>query len=73
VKREGSDRTSLGISGDGNTLVPQVMAAGKKCIVVFTGGTAASKEAWANAPLACCVVIPENHREQLWPMLSSAT
>jgi beta-glucosidase len=47
---EGSDRTSLGISGDGNTLVPQVMAAGKKCIVVFTGGTAASKEAWANAP-----------------------
>ena len=47
---EGSDRSSLGISGDGNTLVPQVMAAGKKCIVVYTGGTAASKEAWADAP-----------------------
>ncbi len=55
---ENSDRPLLGISGSdatvsdaaSSTLVTQILAAHKKCIVVFTGGTAAKKEAWANAP-----------------------
>jgi len=55
---ENADRPLLGITGSdatvadaaSSTLVTQIMAAGKKCIVVFTGGTAAKKEAWANAP-----------------------
>jgi beta-glucosidase len=57
-ENENSDRPLLGITGStattadaaSSTLVTQIMAAGKKCIVVFTGGTAAKKEAWANAP-----------------------
>jgi beta-glucosidase len=56
---ENKDRPLLGITAvddslnadaASSTLVTQIMAAGKKCIVVFTGGSAAKKEAWANAP-----------------------
>jgi beta-glucosidase len=44
---EGSDRSTLGISSaSDNTLVSSIKAAGKPCITVFTGGTAASQEAW---------------------------
>jgi beta-glucosidase len=57
-ENENADRPLLGISTSNatvadaasSTLVSQIMAAGKKCIVVFTGGTAAKKEGWANAP-----------------------
>jgi beta-glucosidase len=50
---EGHDRSTLAISADapeGNALVTSVLAAGKKCIVVLTGGSAASKDVWYNAP-----------------------
>jgi Beta-glucosidase-related glycosidases len=44
---EGSDRSSLAISSSSdNTLVSSIKAAGKPCITVITGGTAASQEAW---------------------------
>jgi beta-glucosidase len=55
---ENTDRPLLGIASstdpavsdaESSTLVQQVVAAKKKCIVVFTGGTAAKKEGWADA------------------------
>jgi beta-glucosidase len=55
---EGSDRVDLGISAEQNTLVQSIMAAGKKCIVVFTGGSAAIQGAWANAPAVIIAFYP---------------
>jgi beta-glucosidase len=44
---EGSDRSTLAISSSSdNSLVSSIKAAGKPCITVITGGTAASQEAW---------------------------
>jgi beta-glucosidase len=49
---EGSDRSTLAINNAAteNTLVTNIVAAGKKCIVVVTGGSAASQDVWFNAP-----------------------
>jgi beta-glucosidase len=55
---EGSDRVDLGISAEQNTLVQSIMNAGKKCIVVFTGGSAAIKGAWADAPAVIIAFYP---------------
>jgi beta-glucosidase len=44
---EGSDRSTLAISSSSdNSLVSSVKAAGKPCITVITGGTAASRDTW---------------------------
>jgi beta-glucosidase len=49
---EGKDRTTLSLEPPAgqSALVNSVLAAGKKCIVVLTGGSAAVKDVWANAP-----------------------
>jgi len=53
---EGQDRTSLTIDNENdNALVTAAKAAGQKCIVVFTGGSAATPEAWATAADAVIV------------------
>jgi beta-glucosidase len=44
---EGTDRSTLAISSSAdNSLVSSIKAAGKPCITVITGGTAASQDAW---------------------------
>jgi beta-glucosidase len=55
---EGSDRVDLGITAEQNTLVQSIMNAGRKCIVVFTGGSAAIKGAWADAPAVIIAFYP---------------
>jgi beta-glucosidase len=49
---EGSDRSTTTIEPPAGqaALVNTILAAGKKCVVVLTGGSAATAEAWANAP-----------------------
>ena len=47
---ENVDRSNLNIDNNAdNTLVANAIAAGKKCIVVVTGGSAALPQAWASA------------------------
>jgi beta-glucosidase len=47
---ENQDRTTLTIdNANDNALVTSAKTAGKKCVVVLTGGAAALPEAWANA------------------------
>jgi len=48
---ENQDRSTLSIAPNtDNALVASIIAAGKKCIVVMTGGSAAVQEGWADAP-----------------------
>ena len=49
---EGSDRSVATLEPPAGqvSLVSSILAAGKKCIVVLTGGSAAVQDAWANAP-----------------------
>jgi beta-glucosidase len=49
---EGADRTTAVLEPPSGqlSLVSAVLAANKKCIVVLTGGSAAVKDSWANAP-----------------------
>lgn len=49
---EGSERPSATIEPPAGQmgLVNAVLSAGKKCVVVLTGGSAAVREAWADAP-----------------------
>ncbi len=49
---EGSDRTTATLEPPTGqiALVNAILAAGKKCVVVLTGGSAAVADAWANAP-----------------------
>lgn len=55
---EGTDRGDLGISADQNALAQSIRAAGKKCIVVFTGGSAAIQGAWADAQAVIIAFYP---------------
>jgi len=49
---EGSDRNTAALEPPSGQLglVNAIMTAGKKCIVVLTGGSAAVQDAWSNAP-----------------------
>jgi len=49
---ENQDRSSLYITpaNTDNTLIASIIAAGKKCVVVMTGGSPAVQEGWADAP-----------------------
>lgn len=55
---EGSDRSSPGIAADQNALVSSVIGAGKQCIVVFTGGSAAIAGSWSSAPAVVIAFYP---------------
>ena len=49
---EGSDRSTATLEPPSGqvALVNSIIAAGKKCVVVLTGGSAAVQDAWASAP-----------------------
>jgi beta-glucosidase len=48
---EGADRTTLGLDPQSqNNMISAIIAAGKKCVVVMTGGSAAVQDAWYTAP-----------------------
>ena len=49
---EGSERSSASLEPPAGqlSLVNSILSAGKKCVVVLTGGSAAVQESWANAP-----------------------
>jgi beta-glucosidase len=55
---EGSDRASPGIAVDQNALVNSVINAGKRCIVVFTGGSAAIAGDWSSAQAVVIAFYP---------------
>ncbi|MBN1130420.1 MAG: glycoside hydrolase family 3 C-terminal domain-containing protein [Chitinispirillaceae bacterium] len=49
---EGSERTSATLEPPAGqlSLINSILSAGKKCVVVLTGGSAAVQDSWANAP-----------------------
>jgi beta-glucosidase len=52
---EGQDRTSLAIPAAQVAQINTIVAAGKKCVVVMTGGSAAVEDAWSDAVPAVVV------------------
>jgi len=63
---EGGDRTTTTLEPpEGQTaLVNSILAAGKKCVVVLTGGSAATAEAWTNAPAIVVAWYPGEEQGQ---------
>ncbi len=55
---ENADRSSLDLPTADNTLVSNVLATGKKTIVVFTGGSAAAGGSWSTAAAVIIAFYP---------------
>jgi beta-glucosidase len=62
---EDMDRTSMALPTDQLTLVSTILAAKKKTIVVYTGGSASSAGSWSNAPAVMIAFYPGRWQGQV--------
>jgi beta-glucosidase len=62
---EDMDRTSMALPADQLTFVSTVLAAKKKTIVVYTGGSASTAGSWSNAPAVVIAFYPGRWQGQV--------